>query len=59
MKILVKEVTLIFDKYRKKVKHNSLFSHYSFSLQGEEKYVRLECEDFANRKAWSNPIFLN
>ena len=30
-----------------------------FSLNNEHTYVRVQCEDFQGRKAWSNPIWLN
>jgi hypothetical protein len=31
----------------------------TWKLQGEELYVRVECEDDRGRVAWSNPIFYN
>lgn len=37
---------------------NSLTSS-SYRLNGDEKYVRVECVDLYGKTAWSNPIFLN
>jgi hypothetical protein len=55
----VKEISLISNKKRYTIKEKSLLSEFEFTIQDDERYLRIECMDIMNRKAWTNPIFLD
>ena len=42
-----------------RAKDGETLTSATWKLQGEEVYVRVECQDSRGRVAWSNPIFYN
>jgi predicted metal-dependent phosphoesterase TrpH len=54
----VKEVSLISENRRDKIEGDYLLTQFEFPIQGDERYLRIECVDLMGRKAWTNPLFL-